>query len=223
MPTFAAPAVPKIAGTRKMWGSARLPKGHEQLVRSRGWEIVGTYSERVSAGAKKRPEYERLLKDAHRGQFDTIVVWSLDRLGRSMLGNIAVILELEHKGIQVVSVREGWLDTDSGHVRNLLLGVLSWVAEQERLRLGERVRAGIARARREGVHLGRPRADIDLAEALQLKSEGASLRTMASTIGCSTSALQRLLALSQNPLESDPTKHGEIDDNEPRIELFRNP
>jgi DNA invertase Pin-like site-specific DNA recombinase len=182
----------------------------EQLVRSRGWEIVGTYSERVSAAAKKRPEYERLLKDAHRGQFDVIVVWSLDRFGRSMLGNIAAILELEHKGVRVVSVRESWLDADSGHVRNLLLGVLSWVAEQERLRLGERVRAGITRARREGVHLGRPPAKIDLAEALRLKAAGGSLRGIASTLGCSTSALQRALVVSQKPLQSDPQKVGEI-------------
>ncbi len=181
----------------------------EQLARSRGWEVVGTYSEKVSAAAKVRPEFDRMLKDAHRGKFDYVLVWSLDRLGRSMLGNLQVVLDLDAKGIKVVSARESWLDSE-GHVRNLLLGVLSWVSEQERVRLTERVRSGIARARRQGVHLGRPKANIDLARAHQLKSEGASLRGIASTLGCSTSALQRLLAVSQNPLESDSTNHGEI-------------
>lgn len=180
----------------------------EQLAGTRGWEIVATYAENVSA-AKVRPEFDRMLRDAHRGRFDCILVWSIDRLGRSMLGNLQVVLDLDRKGVKVISVRESWLDAE-GHVRNLLLGVISWVAEQERLRLTERVRAGVARARRQGVRLGRPKAVIDLARALQLKSEGASLRGIAATLGCSTSVLQRLLAVSQNPLENDPQKHGEI-------------
>lgn len=186
----------------------------EQLAQSRGWHVVGTYSEKVSAAAKVRPEFDRLLRDAHQGKFEYILVWSLDRLGRSMLGNLQVVLDLDRKGVKVISVRESWLDAE-GHVRNLLLGVISWVAEQERLRLTERVRAGIARARRQGVSLGRPKAAIDLARALQLKSEGASLRTIAHSIGCSTSALQRALAVSQKPLQIDPTKDGEFDGVEP--------
>ena len=73
----------------------------ERLAKSRGWDVVATYAEKVSA-AKTRPEFERLLKDAHRSKFDFIIVWSLDRLGRSMLGNLTTVLDLDRKGVRVV-------------------------------------------------------------------------------------------------------------------------
>jgi len=85
------------------------------------------------------------------------------------------------------------------------------VAEQERLRLGERVRLGITRARKEGVRLGRPKADIDLEQATQLRDRGESLRTIATTLGCSTSALQRALTTYQKPLSGDPQNQGEFE------------
>jgi len=181
----------------------------QQLAKARGWEIVETYAEKVSA-VKVRPEFNRMLMDARRGMFEYVVVWSLDRFGRSMLGNLQTVIDLDTKGVHVVSVREPWLDNDVGHVRNLLLGIISWVGEQERLRLTERVRSGIERARRQGVRLGRPPAEIDLARALRLKADGGSLRGIASSLGCSTSALQRAIALSQKPLQFDPQKDGEI-------------
>jgi DNA invertase Pin-like site-specific DNA recombinase len=98
-----------------------------------------------------------MLKDARRGKFQVLVVWALDRFGRSMVGNLRDVLELDRLGVQVVSVRESWLDTGSP-VRTLLIAIFSWVAEQERSRLIERTKAGVAAARRRGARLGRPRA-----------------------------------------------------------------
>ena len=63
---------------------------------------MGTYSEKVSAAAKVRPEFDRLLRDAHQGKFEYILVSSLDRLGRSMLGNLQVVLDLDRKGVKVI-------------------------------------------------------------------------------------------------------------------------
>jgi DNA invertase Pin-like site-specific DNA recombinase len=90
------------------------------------------------------------------------------------------VLALDEIGVKVVSVREAWLDT-VGPVRSLLVAIFSWVAETERNRLGERVRAGLDRARKDGKKLGRPRVSVDLAKAQALRDAGQSLRQVA---GC---------------------------------------
>jgi len=72
---------------------------------------------------------------AYRGDFEVVLVWSLDRLGRSMTGNLEAVLELDRCGVEVVSVREPWLDT-GGPVRALLIAIFGWVAEQERAQIG---------------------------------------------------------------------------------------
>jgi hypothetical protein len=97
----------------------------EHLARARGYKVFTSYEEEASA-AKKRPEYERMMKDAKRGAFQVLVIWALDRFGRSMTGNLADVLELDRIGVQVVSVRESWLDTGSP-VRTLLIAIFSWV------------------------------------------------------------------------------------------------
>src|ERR1700733_4192203 len=114
----------------------------ELLAGQRG-KIVETYME-VGSAAKRRPVFGAMLDGARRGKFDVLVVWALDRFGRSMHENLADLLELDRLGVRVVSVRESWLDT-SGPVRSLLVAIFSWVAEQERARLIERIRAGQTR------------------------------------------------------------------------------
>lgn len=118
----------------------------EQLARARNVEVVAPYEEHASA-AKARPRFEAMTNDAHRGAFDVLLLWALDRLGRSMVGNLQAVLELDRRGVQVFSVREPWLDT-GGPVRPLLVAIFSWVAEQERAQLVARTKAGIERARR---------------------------------------------------------------------------
>jgi putative DNA-invertase from lambdoid prophage Rac len=163
----------------------------EQLARARG-NIVATYEERASA-SKQRPEFDRMMRDARRGKLDTLVVWALDRFGRSMVGNLQDVLELDRLGVQIVSVRESWLDT-AGPTRSLLVGIFSWVAEQERVRLIERTKAGMATARRRGKRIGRPRRRFDLDEVRRLVRQGASLRQAATTVGVPFSTVQRAWA-----------------------------
>ncbi len=135
----------------------------ERVVSTRGYKLVATYEEHASA-AKPRAEFTRMMRDAHRGMFDVLVVWALDRFGRSMVGNIQAVLDLDRRGVQVVSVREPWLDTGGGAVRPLLIAIFGWVAEQERTRLSERTKAGMDRARRSGIHVGRPSSRVDCLE-----------------------------------------------------------
>jgi DNA invertase Pin-like site-specific DNA recombinase len=166
----------------------------EQLAAARG-TVVKRYQETGSA-VKHRPAFEAMLKDARRGAFDVLVIWAIDRFGRSMVGNLNDLLELDRLGVQVASVREGWLDT-SGPTRGLLVAVFSWAAEQERNRLIERTKAGMARARRHGTKsgrkIGRPKRAVDVDQARQLLEEGFSQRTAARALGVPLGTLQRAL------------------------------
>ena len=90
-------------------------------------------------------------------------------------------------------MRESWLDTGSP-VRTLLLAIFSWLAEQERARIGERTRAGMAAARRRGSRVGRPRARLDEEQLRELKSQGMSVRKIASMMSIGTATVQRHLA-----------------------------
>jgi putative DNA-invertase from lambdoid prophage Rac len=122
-------------------------------------DVLAIYEETFSGATTARPEFTRMMDDAHKGRFTTVVVWALDRFGRSMIGNIQTVLELDRLGVRLVSLREPWLDT-SGPVRSLLLAIFSWCAEQERLRIVERTKAGMDRARRDGKTIGRPSSSI---------------------------------------------------------------
>lgn len=162
-----------------------------QVARTRGLEIVAVYEEKASAGGS-RPEFDRLMLAAHRGEFSQLLVWSLDRLGRSMVGNVQTVMKLDSIRVQVISVREPWLDT-SGPVRSLLIGIFGWIAEQERAQVRARTVAGLDRARRQGVRIGRPPARVDLARAAELRAQGLSYAQIARELRVGASTLHRLL------------------------------
>lgn len=163
------------------------------IARARGLEVLEEYDETQSA-AKRRPVFDRMLDDARRGRFQVLIVWALDRFGRSMVENVRDVLELDRLGVQLVSARESWLDT-SGPVRKLLIAVFSWIAEQERERLVERTRAGMARAAAEGRTGGRPRrvTPQQLAAARRMAAEGRSVRRMAVALKVPRATLQDAL------------------------------
>lgn len=125
-----------------------------RLVAANGYHVVDTYEEQASA-AKFRPEFERMMVDARSGKFKVLIVWALDRFGRSMAGNVRDVIELDKLGVRIVSVKEPWMNTD-GPVRELLVAIFSWVAQQERARLIDRTKAGMAVARAAGKPIGKP-------------------------------------------------------------------
>jgi len=175
-----------------------------QLAEARGLRIGRVFAESMSA-VKFRPEYEALLKAAHSGKVGTILIWALDRLHRSMIGAMQTVLELDRLGVRVISVREPWLDT-SGPVRSLLIAVFGWVAEQERLRISERTKAGLDRARRAGTKLGKPGFEIDVVRARALREAGCSYRKIAAELGVSVGKVHESLAgrrtVRQTPLKT---------------------
>ena len=164
---------------------------------ARDLNVLDVFEEKVSA-TKARPEYERMMLAAHQGRFSHLIIWALDRLGRSLTGNVEALLKLERCGVRVISAQEPWLDT-SGPVRDLLVSIFSWVASQERQRISTRTKAGLEQAKRRGRILGRPKKWIDIERALALRASGMSMRSIATTLCIGTSTLHRALAAHDVP------------------------
>jgi DNA invertase Pin-like site-specific DNA recombinase len=128
----------------------------ERYAAARGWTVTQTYDDHGISGAKEtRPALDRLTADARRRTFDAVLCWKLDRLGRNLRHLLFVIDEWTALGVAFVSLAEG-IDATTPAGR-LQLHILGAIAQFERDRTTERIHAGIARARREGTRLGRPR------------------------------------------------------------------
>ena len=123
---------------------------------AKGWQIYREFVDEAFSGAReRRPALDQLLADARRRRFDAVLCWRLDRLGRSLRHLVLLVEDLQAAGITFVSLNEGIdLTTPSGRLQ---LHILAALAEFERSRIKERVRAGLARARAHGKRLGRPR------------------------------------------------------------------
>ena len=155
-----------------------------QYAAQRGWELVGEYVDAGWSGAKaSRPELDRLMRDARQRRFDAVLVWKLDRWGRSVADCIRSIQELVSLGVRFLAVTQN-LDTDqSNPMSRFLLHILAAFAELEREMIRERVRAGIRTAQAQGKALGRPQRVFRRDEAVRLRSEGKSWRKIAQTLG----------------------------------------
>ena len=162
------------------------------IAEARGLEVVDTIEERMSGAKKSRPGLDKLLDGAHRGEYQVVLCWAVDRLGRSMSAVLETVQKLDAAGCRVVSHQEPWLDMQ-GPIRPLLLAIFGWVAEQERARIIERTQAGLATARRKGVKLGRPKVTVDVDRALRLMKQGATLREAAKKLGCGAATLHRAI------------------------------
>jgi DNA invertase Pin-like site-specific DNA recombinase len=158
-----------------------------RYVQARGWQAVEYVDKGVSGAKDKRPALDRLVADARRRQFDALVVWRLDRLGRHLRHLVTLLEELQSLGVAFVSLGEG-IDctTPAGKLQLHVLGAL---AEFERARIAERVKAGLARVRSTGRRLGRPRAILD-ADALE-RTAHLSVREAARALGVTPALIQR--------------------------------
>ena len=124
-----------------------------QMAIQRGYEIVQEYTDKISGTKSKRPGLDALMADARRGSFDVVLVWTSDRIARSVKHFLEVLDELNRLKIEYVSFREN-IDT-GGPLGRAIVVIICAVAELERNLIIERVRAGMRRARFEGQHIGR--------------------------------------------------------------------
>ena len=162
------------------------------FVKNRKWKLVETYQDQGVSGAKdRRPQLDRLLADARKRKFDALVVYKADRLFRSLRHMVLTLDEFTALGIAFVSTTEPFdTSTPSG---KLLLHIVSAMAEFERSLLIERVKSGVAAARRRGARLGRPRARLDEDQLRELRAQGLSVRKIAELLNVGTSTVQRRL------------------------------
>lgn len=120
----------------------------ERLAAARGWALDGNEPHReVGSAVKQRPVWRALLAGVHRGEVASVIVWSLDRMGRDMGGILQDVRAIRAAGGALVSVREPWLGQGLSQVEDLLLVVMAWFAEFERRRMRERVAASHERIR----------------------------------------------------------------------------
>jgi putative DNA-invertase from lambdoid prophage Rac len=150
----------------------------------RGWSVEGEYVDVGVSGAKdSRPELNRMMVDAKRRRFDSILVWKLDRFGRSLRHLVNAIAELESIGIAFVSLTDNLdLSTPSGR---LMFQVIAAMGEFERELIRERVRSGMRNAKQKGKRIGRPRLEVDPAAIAGLRKSGKSWREIAKATGVS--------------------------------------
>jgi DNA invertase Pin-like site-specific DNA recombinase len=161
----------------------------------RGWTIALQVKE-IGSGASEREMREKLLKAARRREIDVVLVWRLDRWGRSVTDLLATLQELEHLGVGFVSLTEALdLTTPAGRA---MAGLLSVFAEFERDILRERVRAGLAHARENGKRLGRPITAARKADQVRkLYRAGVSKAEIARRLRIGRTSVRRILAATE--------------------------
>jgi putative DNA-invertase from lambdoid prophage Rac len=158
----------------------------------RGWTIAVNVRE-VGSGAAKREAREKLLEAARRRDIDVVLVWRLDRWGRSVTDLLATLQELEHLGVGFVSLTEALdLTTPAGRA---MAGLLAIFAEFEREILRERTRAGLVQARLNGKRLGRPQtAGLQATEIRKMHRTGTSKSEIARRLEIGRTSVRRILA-----------------------------
>jgi DNA invertase Pin-like site-specific DNA recombinase len=164
---------------------------------SDGWVLAQEYVDKASGKSSDRPAFRRLFEDASRKEFDLVLFWSLDRFSREgVLETLQHLQRLTSYGVEWWSYREEYLRS-VGVFRDAVLAILAAIAKQERIRLSERVTAGLSRARAQGKVLGRPRAAVRPERVRALRERGKSIRQIAAETGVSPMTVQRIVAANR--------------------------
>jgi DNA invertase Pin-like site-specific DNA recombinase len=163
---------------------------------AQGWIIVQIYEDHDSGSRPDRPEFRRMFADAAARKFDLLLFWALDRLTREgTLATLKYLELLESHGVHWRSLTETWIDS-AGPFREVIISLLASLARQERIRISERVRAGLSRAKAEGTRsgrpIGRPRVICRRDLIVQLRQQGFSWRQIARRAGTSVATARRI-------------------------------
>jgi len=169
----------------------------KEYVERRGWELTNVYQDQMSGAKASRPGLDQLVADARRRKFDIVVVWKLDRFGRSLVHCVSGIQELASLGIRFIATSQG-LDTDeSNPASKLLLHILAAVAQFERELIRERVSAGMRAAKTHGTKtgnaIGRPLRIFNRDEVVRLREMGFSIEKIAGHMSIGVGTVARVL------------------------------
>jgi len=175
----------------------------EAYAAKQGWEVVQTVKDKISGTkqAKDRAGLSKVLEMAHQSKFDVLLFWSLDRLSREgTRQTLGYLQTLTDRGVKWHSYTEEYL-TSLGPFADVVISILSTLAKQERIRISERTRAGLTRARKEGRTLGRPKGKRSakttdrIRLVKQLRAEGQSFGKIGEQLGISKQAAAQLYAM----------------------------
>lgn len=159
----------------------------------RGLTIFEEYVDHGVSGSKEsRPALNRMMIDARRRKFDAVLVWKIDRLGRSLKHLVVTLADLNEVGVAFISLRDNLdLSTPSGRLMFQIIGAM---AEFERALIQERVRAGLRNAKAKGKRIGRPRQRVDPAKVLELRNQGLSWRDISQNLKLGLGTVYRATA-----------------------------
>lgn len=154
----------------------QLSELREYAIR-RGLTIFEAYVDQGVSGSKEsRPALNQLMSDARRCRFDAVLVWKIDRFGRSLKHLVNSLADLSAYGIAFISLRDNLdLSTPSGRLMFQIIGAM---AEFERALIQERVKAGLRNAKAKGKRIGRPKQQVDPSKILELRALGLSWRSI---------------------------------------------
>jgi DNA invertase Pin-like site-specific DNA recombinase len=166
---------------------------------TQGWTVAHEYVDRATGKHSDREQFQKMFTDASQRRFDLVLFWSLDRFSREgVLETLNHLQRLTQYGVGYRSFTEQYLDS-CGIFKDAVLSILATIAKQERIRLSERVHAGLAKARRAGRIGGRPSLVVDRDRIAQLDEEGWTTREIAGEIGISAASVSRLLKAHRCP------------------------
>ena len=155
-----------------------------EFAATQNWQIVAEYVDHASGSKSDREQFQAMFADASKRKFDLVLFWSLDRLSREgVLETLQHLQRLTAYGVGWRSYTEQFLDS-VGPFRDAVLAILATLAKQERVRIGERTRAGLDIARAKGRKLGRPSVAVDLVQVRKLRAEGVSFARIAQQWVC---------------------------------------
>lgn len=177
-----------------------------QFCEAQGWLIVAEFEDQDSGSRPDRAGFQHMLSAAASRDFDVVVFWALDRLTRQgTLATLQYLQTLERHGVHWRSLTEAWIDS-AGPFRDTIISLLASLAKRERVRLIERVQAGMDRAKetgtRSGQPIGRPRLVFRRDQVALLRDEGLSWRQIALRLGASPTAVRRVHAEAANVPEA---------------------
>ena len=159
-----------------------------------GYEIFHEYVDTISGASANKPEFNRMMQDASKRKFDNLLFYALDRFTREGTRKTIHYLQmLEDYGVSYKSYTEQYIDS-SGIFKDVIIALLSTLAKQERLRVSERVLAGLDRARKQGRVGGRPALDNGVINKINsMKSSGRTIVDIAKTLGVSRGSVYQYL------------------------------
>src|SRR5215470_4512396 len=149
-----------------------------EFAAKQGWQVVAEFVDVVSGSGKKdRAQFDAMMLSASQRRFDILLFWKLDRLSREGVRKTLAYLErLDSWGVAWRSFMEPFFDS-CGIMRDVVISIMATLAEQERINISDRTKAGLQRAHKAGKVLGRPALPLDMAKVRARRAKGESLRT----------------------------------------------